>query len=69
MYSKKSTSHHTLSGTSPIPRLTKKDFKELREDIKRNRRERLEFVKLYADWVRKNPNKVWSRAQNVLINR
>jgi len=30
-------------------------------------RERLEFVRLYARWVRSVPNEVWSRQQALLI--
>ena len=36
------------------------DLKELEEDMRRNREERLEFVKKYAEWVKNTPNKTWS---------
>lgn len=33
-----------------------------------NRKQRLEFVKFWADYVIKNPNKVWSKQQASFIN-
>jgi len=50
-------------------KLTKKDLKELEEEIKRNSRQRMDFIDLYAEWLKKTPNKVWSRQQNKLLNR
>lgn len=44
-------------------KLTKKDLKELKEEMKRNREQRMEFIDMYADWLKKTPNKVWSRQQ------
>lgn len=44
-------------------RLTKKDLKELKEEMKRNRQQRMEFVNMYANWIKKTPNKVWSKQQ------
>ena len=35
---------------------------------KRELEERLEFVRFWAEYVKKNPNSVWSRQQAVLIN-
>jgi len=55
--------------------LTKKDevpnidLKELDEEIESNRKQRLEFVKQYAKWLKKTPNKKWSKQQNTLINK
>ena len=49
-------------------RLTKKDLKELEEEKERNFRQRLEFIDLYTDWLKKTPNKKWSRQQNKLID-
>jgi len=37
-------------------------------DRERNREERLEFIRFYAEWVKKVPNEVWSRQQARLIN-
>ncbi|MCX6801249.1 MAG: hypothetical protein NTZ73_03605 [Candidatus Diapherotrites archaeon] len=45
------------------------DFKELEEDKERNRKQRMEFVKLYVEWLKKTPNKKWSKQQNKLISR
>ncbi|MFH1391664.1 MAG: hypothetical protein ABIH20_05110 [Candidatus Diapherotrites archaeon] len=52
-----------------IPQLTKKDFEEMEEEKKRNREERLKFVDMYAKWLKKTPNKKWSKQQNKLINK
>ncbi len=35
---------------------------------KRDVEERLRFVKLWANYVKANPNKKWSAQQNVLLN-
>ncbi len=37
-------------------------------DRERNRRQRLEFVTWYARWVKRTPNKVWSKQQKELID-
>jgi hypothetical protein len=50
-------------------KLTKADLKELERDKERNRKQRMEFVNLYADWLKKTPNKKWSKQQNKLISR
>ena len=49
-------------------KLTKEDLKELEEEKERNRQQRMEFVDMYAEWLKKTPNKEWSRQQNKLIN-
>lgn len=41
-------------------KLTKKDLKQLEEEMELNRKQRMEFVKQYAEWIKKTPNKVWS---------
>jgi len=45
-------------------KLTEEDLKEIDESIKRNNEERMEFVKKYAEWLKKTSNKVWSKQQN-----
>ena len=35
---------------------------------KTNKEDRLNFVEYWADFVKNNPEKVWSRQQNILIN-
>ena len=35
---------------------------------RRNLEERFRFVRLWADYVKKTPNREWSRQQNLLIN-
>ena len=36
--------------------------------IEQNNRERMEFVRKWADYVRTHDDKDWSRQQNVIIN-
>lgn len=45
------------------------DLEELERDKRRNFEERLKFIDLYVEWLKKTPNKVWSRQQNKLIDR
>ena len=33
-----------------------------------NREDRLNYVRYWADYVKKHPDKVWSKQQNILIN-
>lgn len=42
-------------------------IQELREEQKKNVLRRREFIKQYAQWVKKTPNSVWSKAQNKLM--
>lgn len=35
---------------------------------KNNKEDRMNFVKYWADFVKNNPDEVWSKQQNVLIN-
>ena len=51
-----------------IPKLTAKDRREMAEEKKRNIRQRMDFIDLHANWLRKTPNKVWSRQQKVLLD-
>lgn len=48
--------------------MPKIDLKEMEEEKERNRQERLEFIELYAEWVKKTPNEVWSKQQKELID-
>ena len=52
-----------------IPQLTKKDFEEMEAEKKANKKQRMEFIDLYSKWLKKTPNKKWSKEQNTLINR
>jgi hypothetical protein len=36
-------------------------LKELAKAKRHNAKERLDFIRQYAAWVRRTPNKVWSR--------
>ena len=41
---------------------------EIEQDIERNRAQRLEFVTWYAQWVKRTPNKEWSRQQREMVD-
>jgi hypothetical protein len=44
------------------------DLKELEELKKENFRQRLEFIEKYVEWLKKTPNKEWSKQQKELID-
>ena len=49
--------------------LPKIDLKELEEEMKRNRKQRMEFIDLYAEWLKKTPNKVWSSQHKKFLDK
>ncbi len=52
-----------------IPKLTATDRREMAEEKRRNSRQRMDFIDLHAEWLKKTPNKVWSKQQKVLLDR
>ena len=44
------------------------DIEKLRKFKEKNFQERLDFLKKYADWVKKTPNKKWSSQQKEIID-
>jgi len=48
-----------------IPEIDLKELEKLKED---NFRERLEFIDLYVEWVKKTSNKKWSSQQKDIID-
>jgi len=52
-----------------VKKLPKIDLKELKREMELNRQQRLEFVRQYADWLKKTPNKVWSKQQAKYLNK
>ena len=44
------------------------DIEKLRKFKEKNFQERLDFLKKYAKWVKKNKNKKWSSQQKEIIN-
>ena len=44
------------------------DLKELEEKKERNRKERLKFIELQVEWLKRTPNAVWSKQQAAFIN-
>jgi hypothetical protein len=48
-------------------KLTKADLKELEEEKERNRKQRMKFIDLYADWLKNTPNTKWSKQQNIVV--
>jgi hypothetical protein len=49
--------------------LTEKDLKEMEKEIESNKKQRRQFLDLYCKWLKKTPNKEWSKQQNELINK
>ncbi|MBS3159301.1 hypothetical protein J4436_00795 [Candidatus Woesearchaeota archaeon] len=45
------------------------DVKELEGFKEKNLKDRLDFIKKYAEWVKKTPNKEWSSQQKKIINK
>jgi len=48
-----------------LPRVDLKEFEKFNED---NFKERLEFIDKYVKWLKKTPNKKWSKQQKELID-
>lgn len=48
-----------------IPVIDDKKFEEFK---KKNAQERLDFVRKYAEWLRKTPNKEWSKQQKNVVD-
>jgi hypothetical protein len=44
------------------------NLKEIDKDIKRNKKARMEFIHQYTKWLKKTPNKEWSKQQNKLLS-
>ena len=44
------------------------NLSELKKAKKQNQKERIEFVRMYAEWLMKNPNKKWSKDHAKFIN-
>jgi len=45
------------------------NLKELEAEKKRNFDERLKFIDLYVEWLKKTPNNTWSKQQKKLIDK
>ena len=43
-------------------------YMELKYDRNKNFQQRIEFIHMYADWVKSVPNKIWSKQQADFIN-
>ncbi len=48
-----------------MPHIDLKELKKLKEE---NFRQRLEFIDKYVEWLKKTPNKEWSRQQKEIID-
>jgi hypothetical protein len=44
------------------------DFDELEKMKEKNAEERAWFIDYWADYIKKHPDKIWSRAQNIIID-
>jgi len=51
-------------GKDDFPKI---NLKELEEEKERNRKQRMEFIHQYTEWLKKTPNKEWSAQQNKVI--
>jgi hypothetical protein len=47
------------------PHIDLEELKKLKED---NFKERMDFIRRYAEWLKKTPNKTWSKQQKDLIS-
>ena len=46
----------------------KVDLEELNRQKEQNFQERLKFIDLYVEWLKKMPNKEWSRQQKQVVD-
>jgi hypothetical protein len=44
------------------------DLEELEREKKKNFEERMKFIDFWTDYIKSNPDKKWSREQNLLID-
>ena len=44
------------------------DLDNLKKQKEENFRERLKFIDMYVEWLKRTPNKVWSRQQKDFID-
>ena len=44
------------------------DFEQLEKEKEKNKKQRLEFVKFWAEYIKKNKDEDWSEQQNIIIN-
>lgn len=44
------------------------NLKELKKQKKQNFKERLKFIDMYVEWLKKTPNEEWSLQQKKLID-
>ena len=50
-------------------KLPKVNLKNMEESNEKNFRERLKFIDMYTEWLKKTPNKEWSSQQKKIINK
>ena len=48
--------------------MKKKDLEKLNEELTENSRERLDFIKFWANYIKTHSDEEWSKQQNILIN-
>jgi len=44
------------------------DLEELEKDKQKNFQDRLKFIDEYVEWLKKTPNKFWSKQQKQMID-
>lgn len=50
-----------------MKKVPKTDLKKLAKDKEKNFKERLTFIDAYVEWLKKTPNKIWSRQQKAML--
>ncbi|MBU0894204.1 MAG: hypothetical protein KKF48_03645 [Nanoarchaeota archaeon] len=44
------------------------NFEEINREVEKNFKERLNFIKIWAEYVKTHSDEDWSEQQNILIN-
>jgi hypothetical protein len=44
------------------------DLKDLNKKKNQNKKERLAFIDMYVEWLKKTPNEIWSKQHADFIN-
>ena len=51
-----------------MDRRLKENFNKIKKEIELPKKERIWFIKKWAEYVRTNPDRKWSKLQNIIIN-
>lgn len=53
---------------SEIKQEKKEEKREFMKPGRTNKEDRINFIKFWANYIRTHPDKVWSKAQNIVID-